>query len=269
MSSWRKFLTEVRTESKVSDLIIILAVAAVLTLVYLLPKPFQRSLMLDFADPSILNLWTSAYVHRGFRHFSGNLSAYIILISLNYLLLVLANERDYFRSVFFAFLFLLPPVIAILNIVLIGRGNGAGFSGVDSALVGLLIVSVAVFLNKRVSEDISPKHGVVLLLVAFAVITETYAGIPGAVAILFVSGVLAVYDATQIGVEEVRTAARKVYSMPGHFELALFASFVFLISPWALFPRAIAEDGTVVNILSHYLGFVFGFFGPAIYWRIK
>jgi hypothetical protein len=269
MSSWSDFLTEVRTKPKRSDLLSIFAVAVVLSLVYLLPKPIQRSLMLDFADPTVLNLWTSAYVHRGFDHFSGNLVAYIVLISLNYLLLVLADERDYFRTVFFAFLLLLPPVVGVLNIVLIGRGTGAGFSGVDSAFVGLLVVSITIFTHKRISAKIGPNHGVVLLLVVFAVITETYAGILGAVAILLVSAALAVYDASKIGYVELKNTATELTAMPGHFELTLLAGLVFLVSPWALFPQAIAEEGAIVNILSHYLGFVFGFFGPAIFWRFN
>jgi len=53
--------------------------------------------------------------------------------------------------------------------------------------------------------------------------------------------------------------------MEGYFELVMIASLLFLVSPVLLFPQDITQDNGAVNILSHYLGLLLGFFGPTIY----
>ena len=265
MAWFGDFRSEVREKTRASDLALIFSVPILLSLIFLLPQSIQASLILDYGNYSIVNLWSSAYVHRGFNHFSNNLAAYCVLIGPIYLLFVLADERKLFRYTFLAFLFILPFVIALSNISAIGSGTGAGFSGIGSAFFGLLPVSLFLFIHNKVSEDIEPAHGVVLFLTAVAIITWIYAGVTAAAGILLFAALLTIYDISQVSLEEVREAAAELSSMEGYFELVMIAGLLFLVSPVLLFPQDIAQGDGAVNILSHYLGLVFGFFGPTTY----
>ena len=264
MAWFGDFRSEVREKTRASDLALIFSVPVLLSLIFLLPQSIQASLILDYGNYSIFNLWSSAYVHRGFNHFSNNLGAYCVLIGPIYLLFVLADERKLFRYTFLTLLLILPFVISLSNIAALGSGTGAGFSGIGSALFGLLPVSLFLFIHNKVSEDIEPAHGVVLFLIAVAIITQIYVGVTAAAGILLFAALLTIHDISQIGLEEVREAAAELSSMEGYFELVMITGLLFLLSPLMLFPQNIAQDGTTVNILSHYLGLLIGFFGPTI-----
>ena len=259
------FRSEVRENARVSDLVLILSVPIFLSLIFLLPESIQNSLILDYGNYSIVNLWSSAFVHRGFNHFSNNLAAYCVLIGPIYLLLVLADETKLFRYTFLAFLFILPFVIALSNIAALGSGTGAGFSGIGSAFFGLLPVSLFLFIHNKVSEEIEPAHGVVLFLIAAAIIAGTYSGVTAAAGILLFAVLITIYDTYQVGLDEVKEAAAGLTSMEGYFELVMIAGLLFLVSPVLLFPQDITQGDGAVNILSHYLGLLSGFFGPTIY----
>ncbi|WP_311173298.1 hypothetical protein [Halobellus ordinarius] len=265
MTWFGDFRSEVREKARVSDLVLISSVPILLLLIFLLPESIQNALILDYGDYSIFNLWSSAFVHRGFDHFSNNLAAYCVLIGPIYLLFVLANERKLFRYTFLSLLFILPFVIALINIAVLGSGTGAGFSGIGSAFFGLLPVSLFLFIHNKVSEKIEPTHGVVLFLIAAGIIALTYSGVTAAAGILLIAVLLTIYDIYQIGLGEAKNAAVELTSMEGYFELVMITSLLFLISPVLLFPQDIAQGDGAVNILSHYLGLVFGFFGPTTY----
>lgn len=72
------FWANVPEQIRVSDIALLLTVPFVLTAVYLMPASIQQSLVLDYQNPLIHNLWTAAYVHRGCAHFSNNLGAYCV-----------------------------------------------------------------------------------------------------------------------------------------------------------------------------------------------
>ena len=265
MAWFSDFRSEVREKARISDLALIFSVPILLSLVFLLPESVQNALILDYGNYSIFNLWSSAFVHRGFNHFSNNLAAYCVLIGPIYLLLVLADETKLFRYTFLAFLFILPFVIALSNIAALGSGTGAGFSGIGSAFFGLLPVSLFLFIHNKVSEEIEPAHGVVLFLIAAAIIAGTYSGVTAAAGILLFAVLITIYDTYQVGLDEVKEAAAGLTSMEGYFELVMIAGLLFLVSPVLLFPQDITQGDGAVNILSHYLGLLLGFFGPTIY----
>ena len=259
------FRTELTEKVRVSDIVLMLAIPIVLTAVHLLPTSIKQSFLLDYGNPSILNLWSSTYVHRGFTHFSNNLLAYCLMIAPTYLLFVLADERRLFRYTFISFLFILPPVIAVINIAVFGHGTGAGFSGIGSAFVGLLPVALVLFIHNRISKKMDPSNGVELFLVAAGIITMVYVGVVQGAGIILISSFLAILHIRRVGVDEVRRESSKLISMKGYFELVLFAVLLFLVSPRLLFPQEIVQDGQVVNIISHYTGLVIGFFGPTVF----
>lgn len=259
------FRTELTEKIRIFDVALMLTVPIVLAVVQLLPASIQQSLILDYGNPSIFNLWSSAYVHRGFTHFSNNLVAYCLMGAPTYLLLVLADERRLFRYTFLSFLFVLPPVIAVINITVFGHGTGAGFSGIGSAFVGLLPVALTLFIHNRISNKMDPSSGVELFLVTTGIIMMIYVGVIKGTSVILLSSFLAVFHIRRVGVDEVGRGMTQLMSMKGYFELVLFAVLLFLVSPKLLFPQEIAQDGQFVNIISHYTGLVIGFFGPTLF----
>jgi hypothetical protein len=259
------FRSEVWQKTQITDLVVISTVPIILVAVFLLPKSMQTAMFLDYGNYSLFNLWSSAFVHRGFNHLSNNLGAFCILIGPIYLLFALADELKLFRYTFISFLLVLPLVIAIINIGVLDSGTGAGFSGIGAAFFGLLPVSLFLFIHNKVSDEIEPANGVVLFLLAAAIITKTYLSITGAAGILLFAVLITIYDVYKIGIDELQEATTELTTMKGHFELVMIAGLLFLISPMLLFPENITQSKGAVNILSHYLGLFFGFFGPTFY----
>lgn len=259
------FTAEVRECTRASDVALIFAVPAVLTAAYLLPESIRADLVLDYAEPSLIAAWSSAYVHRSFGHFANNLGAYFVAVVPIYLLLALADERRLFRAAFLGFVLVLPPALALVNVAVLGRGTGAGFSGIGSAFIGLLPVALLVFVGKRFSSSIDPTDGVGLFLVAAGAVALTYVGTATAAGIFVIAGALAVYSALDVGIEEVRRVSVELSRRDGEFELVLLAIALFLVSPALLFPAELVRNGSAVNVLSHYAGLIAGYFGPTSY----
>lgn len=264
------FRADVLERVRVSDIALLLTVPSLLTAIQVLPASVQQSLILTYHNPSAFNLWSAAFVHRGFEHFSNNLGGYCLYIVPSYLLFVLADERRLFRYTFLSFLFILPPVLAVVNIAFFGHGTGAGFSGLASAFVGLLMVAVFVFIRNKVSQEIGPSDGVAVLLVALAGTALIYSSVFTAAGVLVIACLLMVLDIRRLGVDGVRTVVSDLFSMEGYSLLVVGGLALFLASPVLLFPSDIVQGGQPVNILSHFAGFVLGFFGPAalsMYWE--
>lgn len=116
------FFRELREGVRVSDLILILSVPVVLSAVFLLPEGVQNGLILEYGDPSVFDLWGSTFVHMGWSHFANNLVSYCLLIVPIYLFSVLSGEKRLFRYVFLSFLFVLPFVISLANLLVFDKG---------------------------------------------------------------------------------------------------------------------------------------------------
>lgn len=265
MAGVADFRHDVRSNARISDLLALASVPILLTLVFLLPAGTRNALILNHENYSILTLWSSAVVHRGFEHFVTNVVAYCVLIGPIYLLFALAGERTLFRYTFLSVLLLLPPVISLATVIAFGGGTSAGFSGIGAAFFGLLPVSICLFLHNEVSASFEPTHGVGLFLIATGFIALIYAGPLPAAGILFIALFLTIVSIYRMGPDEGRNALGELVSMTGYFELVLISGLLFLLSPFLLFPQEIVHDGGTVNILSHFFGFSLGFLGPTIY----
>jgi len=261
------FYRELRQGVEFRDILLMSVVPVVLTGIFLLPKPIQRSLILDFQNVSIFNLFSYGFVHRDLGHYAGNLVSYVTLVLSAYLLCVLGKEKKFFRYTWLSFVLLVPPVIALIELVSpVSPNTTAGFSGVASAFLGFLPISLVLFLRNRVSKSIQASHAVVLLLVVLGVTSFTYSGISGLTLGTFAATILlAVFYVYRIGFEEVKRVLGDIASMQGHLELVLFGILFFLATPTMIFPANISRAGGTVDIFAHYLGLVLGFFLPLLY----
>lgn len=234
---------------------------------FFLPKSVQQVFILDFQSVSVFNLFSYAFVHRGFNHFANNLFSYVTLAPLAYLLCVLAREKRFFRYTWLSFVLAFPVVIALIELASpVTPGTSAGFSGVDSAFLGFLPISLMLFLRNRVSEEVQVVHAVVLYLVAAGMISFIYSGVSGLVLGTFAATILLVaFYTCRTGAGEFKKVFAEIASMQGYLELVLFALLLFLLSPMMIFPENISRGSGTVDIFAHYLGLTLGFFLPLLY----
>ncbi|WP_158059619.1 hypothetical protein [Halorussus halophilus] len=137
------------------DIFAITAVAVVLLLVSKTPASFQNQLVQRYNDPSLHALYTTHFVHQSAEHLRGNLVSYLVTVPLTYVICLRAGRHREFRQAFLGVLFVLPPLISVVSLfgfdivveVLLGVDpnvkTSRGFSALDGAFVGVLLVAVA------------------------------------------------------------------------------------------------------------------------------
>lgn len=265
-----KFINEVKEKGSRYDVFLILSVPIVLTLIFCLPQGLQNLLKLDYANPSVVNLFTSNFVHLDFNHYLNNITAYLITLIPLYLLITLGDEKRLFRRMFLVFLFVFPFIISSINLLVFNEGYGAGFSGIDSAFIGFLPVALFVFLGRKLSDRLTLTGSVSLLVLALTAVGFIYIGLSAITflcTLLFLVTVGIAYH--EVRGSDLKTSFLSFVRVKGYPELTFFSLLFFFIALIGLYPEQIKVNGTVKNILGHYSGFVLGFFVPYIYFSAK
>jgi len=263
---WKDFREEMKEEVRVRELLLLLVVPCVLGLIFLLPGRIQSGLMLEYQDPTVFNLLSTAYVHRDLPHLATNSVMYLCIVFPAYLFSVVSRARKVFWSTFFGFLFVLPFVLSVVNLAVLDAETGAGFSGVVGAFLGLLPITVFLFINRRVSDAIEVTHGVTLFVLVASIISWTYSGMSRTTVSTLVAAIaLTAFYVYRIGLADVREAVHDFFDYRGYAELVIASLGFFLIFSLGLFPSDISSSNGTVNIWTHYVGFTLGFFLPYIY----
>ncbi|WP_277539959.1 hypothetical protein [Haloarcula laminariae] len=272
-----------RTPATAADLLLVLAVPAALLAAATLPLSVRRSLVFEYADPTLYTATVSAFVHVGPGHLAVNLAGYALVVPVAYLLSVANGERRRFRVAFVSLLVACPPLLSYLNLAIVRTGGSAGFSGVLLALYGYLPLALATHAERQFDIGRRRTTAPLLFFVGLTlitlltlgavatygvtvpyrgrtvavghVITATLVGLLAALAL-----VLALYALSATGErgdwrERLRTAADRA----GHFELAVVGLGLFLMLPLATFPVDPVVGGRVLNLYTHLLGYALGF----------
>ena len=267
----RAFRRELLASARALDLLVLLAVPAVLLAVFALPEATRRSLAFAYLDPTLSSAFTAHYVHLGAGHLLGNLAGYGLLAGVGYALAVLSGRRRLFFTALAAFLLALPFALSALNLAVPRDAVGYGFSGVNMALAGLLPILWYCYARDR----FAPAASVAALPAAFFALVGWIAllalpvstagiGLAG-LAVGVAGALLAVLYAASSGVRfprSVREHAKSVASRPGYGDLLAVGAVVAVGYPVVGFPADPAADGSVVNLYVHLLGFCLGFIGP-------
>ncbi|MBO8174561.1 MAG: hypothetical protein H0Z18_04820 [Thermococcus sp.] len=243
-------------------------IALIMLALHLAPPSLQDKLVLNYQSFSFSNpadwlrLYTMHFVHKDFWHLLNNLITFAIIFPLIYFLAEIGNSFDSFKRLLIFVFIILPPVIALLDLLVMRRYNlryGMGFSGIDAALIGAVPYFSANFLKKKLGFNISPltfsnsfmliAGGLIALIYAFFII-----GIPlilvGLLMLLYsISKAFKEYDWESKGekVQKLRTSIR-------NFILAIL--LVMTAAIWGAFPRNIVARAGMVNIFIHYLGLI-------------
>ncbi|WP_435360000.1 hypothetical protein [Haloarchaeobius sp. DFWS5] len=250
----------------VSDLLALASVPAVLWVVYALPPEMRLGLALDHANPSLVGMFASHYVHLSGWHLASNLGLYLMVGPLSYLLCAIAGRKRAFRLSLFTYLLVFPWVLSGLNVALARPTVGVGFSGIGMAFVGLLPWALFAYLHDRLPATFSTQRAPVLFFLGAVVIGSivmpptplTMAGV--AVATL---GLVAYVGALVFGRSpELPGRLSNAIETPGYVEIAGISLVVFVGVAVMTFSAPPVQEGTVVNQYSHFLGYCLGFIVP-------
>ena len=143
---------------------ILISLVVVMLILYSVPPQLQDKLVLNYQEFSFSNpadwirLYTSHFVHQGFWHLFGNLSVFVMIFLLIYILAESGNNAASFkRLLIFIFIFL-PSILALLDLAITRKYSeitkGFGFSGINMALAGVIPYFSAKFLKNR--SNLSP-----------------------------------------------------------------------------------------------------------------
>lgn len=259
-----------RAETDVGDVAALLTVPTVLVLVFLAPLPLRRSLAFEYADPSLVTAFASAYVHLEPSHLLANLATYGVVVPVAYALSVGGGHRGRFYTAFVTFLLAFPTVLAYLNLAIVRSAATYGFSGVTMAFVGYLLFSLAASLDARF--DVGPERaiapalffltvGVVAALSVRSVVPENgtvLLGTAGLVAAALLAALLYALSAYERS-SGVATTLRTIAGTAGDAELLAVAVVVVAAFPLVAFPADPAVGGGQLNLYGHLLGYALGF----------
>lgn len=265
-------LEELRYRSRIVDLVLIALVPVLLVSVYRLPMSAKLSLSLHYVDPTPMAVFASHYIHFTEGHLLSNVLGYIVIVPFTYVLAILARRRREFLLTFATFLFVFPIVISGLNIIIERPRIGYGFSGIAMAFLGYLAVVLADFVSSQLVVDVRDDHSPVLFFIVIGFIALW--AVPVTPASLFaasmagVGGVISsrrlLSDLGSISLRGIRTVAGRT----GFFEIAVIGVYLFLLFPFAAFPRHPVGDGRILNIYTHLLGFCLGYLVPYLSFRL-
>lgn len=260
----------VREQTHPIDLGVLLFVPAVLVAVFVLPTGIRRSMGFEFTDPSVLTAFTSAFVHLDPAHLLVNLSLYLLVVPVSFVLSVSSGSRRRFYTIFVTFLLVFPLVLSYLNLAVLRPAVALGFSGVVMAFVGYLPLALADYLDVNFGigpqtasapalffaglalvsvvsvRSVVPSNGTVLLGTSGLALAATLS------AVLYASPVL---ERTDRPWSEIRTAVES----PGYLEFLVFTVVLFLALPFVAFPADPTVDGGTLNLYAHFLGYALGF----------
>ena len=253
------------------DLLVLLAVPAVLLAVFALPEPTRRSLAFAYADPTLRSAFASHYVHLDPDHLAGNLAGYVLLAGVGYALAVLGGSRRFFLTALATFLLAFPFALSALNLAVPRDAIGFGFSGINMALAGLLPILWYCYAREQFVPDASLRAlpAVFFALVGWIAllalpVSTTGAGLAG-LAIGVAGALLALLYASSAEIDVVATAregARAVASRQGEGDLFVVGAVLAVGYPVVGFPSDPTGAGSVVNLYVHLLGFCLAFIGP-------
>lgn len=257
------FAAQVRRRADRRDALLLAVAPVVLLLAFALPPAVRLGLAFDAAEPTLLTALAASYVHLGAVHLLANLLAYLLLAPVTYLLCLLSGRRTLFLAALVTFLVAFPPALSGLQLAAGGRTVTVGFSGINAALFGLFVLSLAEYARSLFPRRASAVSGPALFFLGLAIVAAL--AVPSGVRSVglstaaVLSGLLYV-DAPSgpldlPGVDAVRAVARQ----PGYVELTGCAAALFVGYPLVAFPTDPVAAGGVVNLYAHLLGFCLAF----------
>jgi membrane associated rhomboid family serine protease len=241
-------------------LMIVTVVSLICVLVFILPLVLQNALKVRHSIFDPVRYITASFVHGDVQHLAFNLVffAFFTLV-LYYISKKAGKERLLFCSI--PLMFLLLP---LLNYSLLYYGGifrtieyGFGLSLTDSGIIGLTIPFLTYYFRSRIEKFRSLLFVISMALLTFSLILSSLSNTFLLTAVSLVSGLgcgFLVFPTVLIFMNRsLRLRATRLEAY-----IALLALVFYFPSVASLFPAIIVSERGVTDILSHYIGLLFG-----------
>lgn len=257
-----------RRESLLLDIIAYSSFPVALCVVhFLIPAGVRESFVFDHSAPSIFSMWTASLVHASVGHLTGNLVGYAVSAIPVFWLFFFTKKEGELRRIMFIILLIFPFVISGAGyafyqwILVLPKTSTRGFSGLVGAMFGLLYAGLVWFVYYRTDRRLAGSLATLLVLLSMGMIlfyanrlTSTVIGL-----VTFGTGLLLVeLIPKQIANPEFR---HKIRSRHLEEVLIVFSgAVVIVVGLPTLFPVDWIRSNSVINIFSHFVGFLLGVF---------
>lgn len=261
---------------RIFDLFVIVSIALLLFLITKTRPSFQSQLVLHYNNPSLHAFYTTHFVHTSAAHLQANLTIYLVVVPLAYVISLRADRHREFRLSFLTVLFILPPIISLVSFLgldliiqtIFGFDpnvrTSRGFSALDGAFVGMLMVMVAGFFRDLADQDASLWSVIGLmfwygLAVAFWGVFDYLISPLTVLLVLLPTGYtvwLVGKVERQYGIREGIQEGGWLRGQPVTIGLLVIGFFVAVWGTKGLLAFPWFKGGT--NTLSHFLGLLFG-----------
>lgn len=255
------FLDKIRDEGRLLDVPIILVVPIVLVVVFKLPRETRWALAFDYSDPTVLMAFTANYVHITRPHLLSNLGGYFLLVVVAYLLALSNGNRMRFYTAFAVILLVFPILLSYLNLAIPRPGTGLGFSGLNMALFGFILVEFAAYLDEHFTTHFGVENSPAFFFVIMGFVALPHTEMEWGFGLVAISMGLAVVYAGAFLLSYRPSVAgfRASIGKQGYFELLVV---VIILCPGFVavaFPQNPVMESAIVNLYVHLVGFCIGF----------
>jgi hypothetical protein len=158
-------------------------------------------------------------------------------------------------------LLVLPIPLSYLNLAVPRSSYTIGFSGLNMALFGFLLVELAAYLERYFTDQFSVKDAPAFFFLVTAFIAAPHVESILAVVVLVVSLLMAVvYSMGLLVTDSLSPAAIKEnIDRQGYFELLLVGGLVAVAFVPISFPLTPVSEAGIINLYGHLTGFSIGF----------
>jgi len=259
----RSFVEDLARQVRLSDLLALLVVPAVLVGVFQLPAETRRQLVFDRGAPTLLTAYTSHFVHLDGAHLLGNVLTYLFVGLLSYLLCALSDRRQLFWTTTFALVAVFPFALSTMQLVFPRERLILGFSGINGGFFGLLCFSLLAFVRANLTTAIDERFAPVLLFVTVGLIALVVLPARAWRVEIAAAGfaLAALYVGVAVSASGVPswTDIQEAVANPGYFELAGGALGALLSYPFVGFGSVVLPGEAVVDVYVHLLGYALAF----------
>ena len=258
---------ELTVELDASDfkLIAIVSIVSIFCVgVFVLPSETQDLLKVKHRIFNPLTYITASFVHDNLQHLGLNLSGFILFAFLLYFINKKANKQHFF----FRSLVMMFVALPLLNYGLLfyfgiwkSMEFGYGLSLAASGLIGFTVPSLILFFKGRLKKFNSTLFFASMFLFTACFVIAPYAtSSPYNLMIFILSAILGFFFGTlefrrivRFIAESLKQRERRVESV-----IVAFTLYFYFVSIIGLFPINIASQGWITDIVSHYMGILFG-----------
>lgn len=242
---------------EIKDIWIYFILPIVTFILFLLPKYVQDNLAMNLKNPKVWQFITSAYVHKDFSHFFGNISLYIISILLLIFLAKKSNLLKRLERLMIITLILLPVLSSLLSYYypIFNLQTERGASGLVSAVLGFIPALWFAVTHPKMRTKLY--YGIILplLFVLYLSLSFTYTYIPKW---KYYSLILIIIFLISFILLFIKNQMKFVKNNFGIYFISIISISIFFSIPITLFPKTYIINSTLTNFITHYIGIMFG-----------